>query len=79
MTTEQELQNFLIEVQRFIQSRRPNSVPYWASIHIAPDSAWIALEHEYQRSELPNAQSPHDFSVICERKPPSCHIILAKI
>lgn len=81
MTTEQEskLQLFLIEVKNFIDAHRPNDVPKEASYHIAPDSAWISVEHEYAEHMLPNAQSPHDFAVICERKPPSCHIVLAKI
>lgn len=83
LTEEQQiiLQSFLIrqtELWRQYQREYPGVLDL-ASYHIAPDGAWISVEHEHHRElNLTNPAREHD-TVTVIRLSPACSHLVTKI
>lgn len=81
LTPEQQAQSqlYLMAIKAYAEHIRLTEFPFLPNhtcLHLAPDMCWLSIEHEFQ-SEFIN-DTP-DRITVCERKPPACHIVLAKL
>lgn len=69
-------QELLIELQQHIAEYvRKHPDLQLASFHVAPDAAWISIEHEEHKVNPLSSNSPTHII----RKSPSCHTIITKL